>query len=219
MSWTVLAPEFAALNKAARARLDALKPMDVPAGATLFMPGEAVKGYVIVLSGRVEVNLLGPGGRDILLYEVAPGQSCIQSTLGLLGGSSYTAEAVAATDARLVLVPRIVFEALLNESGGFRKLVFSAFSGRMQSMMQLIEKMSFLRVEARLAGLIISRADASGSLAMTQANMARAIGSAREVISRRLEKLARAGLVRQERGAVHILDRRALEKLAKSPAI
>ncbi len=219
MSWTGQDPALSRLEAPARARLDALAPLDIPGGATLFSPGEAVKGYVIVLSGRVGVHLVGPTGRDILLYQVAPGQSCIQSTLGLFGGDDYTAEATTDTDTRLVLVPRGLFFSLLDSSPEFRRIVFQAFAGRMQSMMQLIENVSFMRVEERLAALLLERADAEGRLRMTQADMATAIGSAREVVSRRLDKLARAGHIAHERGMVQILDRPAVERLARSAAV
>lgn len=219
MSWTADTRDLAALEPGARATLERLRPVEVQQGAVLFRPGEAVKGYVIVLSGHVGVHLLGPNGRDILLYEVAPGQSCIQSTLGLLGGDSYSAEATASVATRLVLMPRAVFLTLLDTSPAFRKVVFAAFAERMQAMMQLIETMSFMRVEVRLAALVLARADESGTLAITQAELARAIGTAREVVSRRLDKLARTGVIRAERGVIHVLDRAALQGLAESPAV
>jgi len=218
MSWTDDPDEIAALDARARALLDTLTPMDVPKGAVLFCPGEAVKGYVVMLSGQVDVNLIGPNGRDILLYRLAPGQGCIQSTLGLLGGDVYKAEATAETAVRLVLIPRDVFFALLDSSPGFRRLVFSAFADRMQSMMQLIENVSFMSVEARLAALILDRAGLDGCLHMTQAEMATAIGTAREVISRRLDKMAQAGAVAHERGNVTILDRKALNGIVLGAA-
>ncbi len=219
MSWTGEDAALAALEPPARAILDALQPVDVPKGAVLFSPGEAVRGYVIVLSGRVGVHLIGPTGRDILLYQVAPGQSCIQSTLGLFGGDEYSAEAIAEADTRLVLLPRGSFFELLDKSAEFRRIVFQAFAGRMQSMMQLIENVSFMRVEERLAALLLERADAEGRLEMTQADMATAIGSAREVVSRRLDKLARAGCIRHERGMVQIIDRAGVARLARAAAL
>ncbi len=218
MSWTEEAEELAALEPAARSALERLKPMELPEGTRLFAPGETVKGYVVVLSGQVAVSLLGPNGRDILLYEVAPGQSCIQSTLGLLGGDDYSAEAMTMRPTRLVLIPRPVFLELLDTSPAFRKVVFAAFGERMQAMMQLIETMSFMRVEARLATLILDRA-IDGELAITQAEMARAIGTAREVVSRRLDRLARSGAIRSERGLIRVIDRAALEALINSPAV
>ncbi len=219
MSWAAEAADLAALDAPARAALDRLTPLDLPEGSVLFRSGESVKGYVIVLSGKVSVRLTGPSGRDILLYQVAPGQSCIQSTLGLLGGDDYTAEAVTDTPTRLVLLPRTLFLGLLDSSPGFRRLVFSAFAARMQSMMQLIENVSFMRVEARLATLILDRADAGGILTMTQADMATAIGTAREVVSRRLEGLAKTGCIDHERGVVRILDRAALSRQAQGPSV
>lgn len=219
MSWTAGAQELAALEPEARATLERLSPVEVPQGAVLFRPGETVKGYVIVLEGHVGVHLLGPNGRDILLYEVAPGQSCIQSTLGLLGGDDYSAEATVSAPTRLVLLPRPVFLELIDSSPAFRKVVFAAFAERMQAMMQLIETMSFMRVEARLAALVLERADEEGALAITQAEIARAIGTAREVVSRRLDKLARAGAIRAERGLIRVRDRAALEAIAQSPAM
>ncbi|OIP87862.1 MAG: Crp/Fnr family transcriptional regulator [Rhodobacterales bacterium CG2_30_65_12] len=219
MSWTRQAEELAALEPAARAALERLAPVEMAQGAVLFRPGESVKGYVIVLAGQVGVHLLGPNGRDILLYEVAPGQSCIQSTLGLLGGDDYSAEATLSAPTRLVLLPRPVFLELLDSSPAFRKVVFAAFAERMQAMMQLIETMSFMRVEARLAALVLERMDEDETLAITQAELARAIGTAREVVSRRLDKLARAGAIRAERGLIRVRDRAALEAIAHSPSV
>ena len=218
MSWTKDTTDIAGLDAPARALLDTLTPVEVPTGAVLFCPGEAVKGYVVMLSGRVDVHLIGPNGRDILLYQVAPGQSCIQSTLGLLGGEEYTGEATAAGAARLVLIPRDVFFALVDSSPGFRRLVFGAFAARMQDMMQLVENMSFMKVEARLAALVLDRAEGD-VLRMTQADMATAIGSAREVVSRRLDRWAKAGLVTHGRGEVTILNRTGLLAVKNSPAL
>lgn len=216
--WVDTAQELAALEPTARAAMARLTPMEVPEGTCLFSPGDVVKGYVIVLDGHVGVHLVGPNGRDILLYEVTPGESCIQSTLGLLGGDDYSAEAVVTRPTRLVLVPRPVFLELIDTSPAFRKVVFAAFAERMQAMMQLIETMAFLRVEARMAALILDRAEGD-RLTMTQAEIARAIGSAREVVSRRLDRLARLGVIGRERGQVIVLDRAALERIIAHPAV
>jgi CRP/FNR family transcriptional regulator len=192
--------------------------MDVPAGTVLFRPGDAVKGYVIVLEGRIGVHLIGPSGRDILLYDVVPGKSCIQTTLGLLGGDAYSAEAVADRQTRLVLLPRGAFLDLLAGDAAFRTLVFGAFAERLQSMMHLVEKVAFQRVETRLAAWLLSRAD-GGTVAATQQDIASGIGSAREVVSRRLDALARQGAIAQARGRVEILDPGILRRLADAPLL
>lgn len=215
MSWVAEAPELASLDAEAKAQLNRLNPMDAPEGMALFHPGDVVQGFVIVLSGRIDVFLTGPTGREILLYAVEPGQSCVQSTLGLLGGEEYSGEAVVRRAARLVLIPRATFLSLMDRSETFRTFVFTAFATRMQSVMHLLEKVAFQRVEARLAQCLLDRAE-QGVLHATHAEIATFIGSAREVVSRRLDALERRGVLRLDRGAVHITDSTTLREIART---
>lgn len=212
-AWIDRAPGLGSLDPGARARLAGLQPMALPKGAALFHPGEAARGFAVVLAGRIEVFLIGPNGRDILLYAVEPGGTCVQTTLGLLGGEDYTGEALTATDCELVLIPRDTFLGLMDGSAAFRAFVFAAFADRMQAMMHLLERVAFQRVEARLARLLLDRAEA-GVVRATHQDLATAIGSAREVISRRLDGFARRGLVATERGLVTIRDPAGLSRLA-----
>ena len=215
MTWVAQATSLPPLEPAATERLAHLTPFDAPKGTALFHPGDTVKGFVVVLKGRVDVFLTGPSGREILLYAVEPGQSCIQSTLGLMGGEDYSGEAITRTDCRLVLIPREMFLDLMDHSDAFRGFVFRAFATRMQSMMHLLERVAFERVESRLARCLLDRAEA-GRLTATHAEIASMIGSAREVVSRRLDALARRGILRLERGVVHINDAETLTELAKN---
>lgn len=214
MSWTAGATGLAPLGAETRAALDALVPATVPAGTVLFRPGDAAQGFVIVLSGRVDVFLTGPNGREILLYSVRPGQSCIQTTLGLLGDENYAGEAITHEECRIVLVPRARFLTLMDHAPDFRGFVFSAFAQRMQTMMHVLEKLAFQRVEARLAEHLLDVAGPDGVVSATQAELAVAIGSAREVVSRRLDALARRGIVQSERGRVLLRDPAALREIA-----
>ncbi|WP_347313249.1 Crp/Fnr family transcriptional regulator [Defluviimonas sp. SAOS-178_SWC] len=211
--WVEEATGFERLDSGARSRLERLSPISLPRGTALFHPGEAAKGFVIVLTGRIDVFLTGPSGRDILLYAVEPGGSCVQTTLGLLGGEDYSGEAVTATDVRAVLIPKDEFLSLMEGSPAFRAFVFSAFAVRMQGMLHLLERVAFQRVESRLAAALLDRAEGEVVRA-THQELATAIGSAREVVSRRLDALARSGLVATERGAVRIRDRNGLSRLA-----
>ncbi len=215
MNWVDQASDLSHLDAPTVARLNTLVPMNAPKGTVLFSPGQSVKGYVIVLKGRVNVSLTGASGREMLLYEVASGQSCIQSTLGLLGDEDYSAEAVVESDARLVLLPRAIFMELINQSTGFRALVFSAFAERMQTMMHILEKVAFQRVECRLAAHILDHADTGGNLNATQQELAAAVGSAREVVSRRLDAWSRKGFVKTARGTVQVLKSEPLKILAE----
>ncbi len=211
--WTEEAVGLEGLDARARGQLERIVPATLDRGTVLFHPGEAAKGFVVVLSGRIEVFLTGPSGREILLYAVEPGGSCVQTTLGLLGGEAYSGEAIAATSCRVVLIPKAEFLDLMAHSAAFRGFVFSAFAIRMQAMLHLLERVAFQRIESRLAEALLDRAT-DNAVHATHQDLATAIGSAREVVSRRLEAFARAGWVVTERGSVRIANAPALQRLA-----
>ena len=213
--WISHTPALDALDAPSRARLAGLPQQTLPRGTVLFRPGDAVEGFAIVLSGRIEVFLTGAGGRELLLYAVEPGQSCVQTTLGLLGEAPYSTEAITAQETEVVMIPRPLFRALMDSAPAFRQLVFAAFAERMGGMIQLMERVSFQSVECRLADWLCIRAE-GGRVQATQAEIATQIGSAREVVSRRLDAFARRGWVQTERGAVVLTDPGALRRLALS---
>ena len=214
MGWTARAPSLAALPAEARARLDARAPVSVPRGTPLFHAGDTARGFVLVLSGRIEVFTASASGREMMLYAVEPGQSCVQTTLSLLGGEAYTGEAIAASDCTLVDIPRALFLTLMDDAPAFRGFVFTAFGQRMREMMQLLQVVAFQRREGRLAALLLARAVA-GEVRATHQDIATALGSAREVISRHLDSFARRGWVTTERGLVRLSDAGALRRLAE----
>ena len=98
MTWLKTARGLPDFDTPCCAQLGQLMPQIAPAGTVLFRAGETVKGFVVVLTGQIDVFLTGPSGREIQLYVVEPGESCIQSTLGLLGGEDYSGEAITRTD-------------------------------------------------------------------------------------------------------------------------
>lgn len=212
-SWTLTALGLERLEAAARQKLSTLGPVVVPKGRIIFRPGDRVEGFVMVLSGRVGVYLTGANGRELLLYAVTPGETCVQTTLGLLGEQDYTGEAIAETDLSAVFVPKPLFAELMAVSDAFRTFVFHAFADRLQTVMQLIEKVAFVTIEARLAQCLVERGT-GGAVKATHQELASIIGSSREVVSRRLELLARQGIIGLERGAITIVDAPALARKA-----
>lgn len=212
MTWT---NQVGALSQEAARRLQALPEQSVPKGAVLFRAGDAAQGFVVVLQGRIEVHLTGPSGRQILLYSVEPGQSCVQTTLGLMAGEPYSGEAFAATEAKVVMIPRPVFLQLIESEAAFRGFVLTALGRRMQDVTRLLEQVAFATIESRLAAALLDMAEAD-QVQATQAELAARIGSAREVVTRRLDAFQRAGWVETDRGTVRITDRLALEHAART---
>jgi CRP/FNR family transcriptional regulator, anaerobic regulatory protein len=198
-----------------RSALTALKPVVIDQGHVVFRPGETASGFFVVLSGRIGVYLTGLSGREMRLYEVEAGQTCIQTTLGLLGEKNYGGEAVAESHTRAIVIPRAIFLDLMNRSAWFRHFVFHAFAARIGDITRVLEQVAFVKVEQRLASELLAQADIGGLVTATHQELAVAIGSVREVVSRRLEAFARSGLVVLERGQISIAD---LEGLRRSAA-
>ena len=200
MKWSPTKAGLTGLSPQDLQALSRLKVLSLPQGAVLFQPGQKVEGYAIILSGRVDVSLSAASGREILLYSVVPGQSCIQTTMGLLGDAIYSAGAQTASPTQLVMVPRPLFTQLMDSTPSFRAMVFSAFAGRMGTMMELLEK--------------VALATGPGPVQLTQSELAAQVGTAREVVSRRLENWAQRGLVRTARGQIELCNRPALQAIA-----
>ena len=208
--WTDILP----LDDASRAELAALPQTHVSQGSVLFRAGDAAQAFVLVLQGRIEVHLTAASGREILLYAVEPGQSCVQTTVGLLGDDPYSGEALATRDSDLVLIPKRQFLRLMDRDSRFRAFVLRAFGQRMADLTRVLEQVAFERVETRLAAALLDLA-VDGVVRATQADLAARIGSAREVVSRQLHGLAQAGLIATIRGQVRLLDRAGLQRLAQ----
>lgn len=183
--WRATNDLYRTLEPAAQALLQNATNMGASKGDILFRPNDEVQGFILLLSGHVGVYMNGQGGRDILLYDIKRGQTCIQTMLGMMSGDSHSAEAVCETDCALAILPRPLFDTLLETSPVFRTYVFAAFSERMQNMMQLLEKVAFVRFEARLAAALLERADADSQIKATHQELASNICGGNPVKNRR----------------------------------
>ena len=211
-------PGLAGLSGDLRAAFGGLPRRTIPQGTTLFSPGAPCQGFALVLEGSVRVDVTGASGRSILLYRIGPGQTCVQSTLCLLGEASYSGAAACETALTMVFVPRPLFERAMGESEPFRRFIFRMFAARLDEMTRLLESVAFVRVESRLAGALLERARRIGTDAVeaTHQELAEEIGTAREVVSRHLDAFRRDGLIASARGRLDLLDRTRLAALAGS---
>ncbi|MDD7910933.1 MULTISPECIES: Crp/Fnr family transcriptional regulator [Pseudovibrio] len=188
--------------------------VSVPKDTVIFGPGKAPDNLLLLLSGVVRVQQLSEGGREIILYRVHAGESCVLTTACLLAYEDYSAEGIAETEVEAVAIPRSVFDDLIAQSETFRRFVFSAYSRRITDLFMVIEELAFQRIDIRLAHKLVELAGAGDAISATHQQMAAELGTAREVISRQLREFQRREWITQSRGSIQITDRAALEKLA-----
>jgi CRP/FNR family transcriptional regulator len=188
----------------------------VPAGQVIFGPGRSPDNLLLLLQGTVRVHQTSESGREIVLYRVEAGQSCVLTTACLLAHEDYTAEGVAETDVEAVAIPRSVFDELMARSADFRSFVFTAYSRRITDLFRVIDEVAFGRIDVRLAHRLVSLARGGADVEATHQQLATELGTAREVISRQLQEFHRKGWIAQARGAIRLDDRAALERVAES---
>jgi len=178
-----------------------------------FRPGDPCQGYVLVLEGSIKVSQLSEGGREVVLYRVEEGQACILTTACLLAHRSYASEGVAEDSVRAIFLPQPRFFDLLEVSETFRTFVFANFGERLVDLMALIDGLAFHRIDERLAHLLVDRCDHQQRVLETHKLLADELGTAREVVSRRLKDMEKRGLLRLSRGQIQIQDLEGLRKI------
>lgn len=187
-----------------------------PVGTVAFQEESPCEGLTLVTSGSIRVVRAGHNGREILLYRVHPGESCILSVSCLLGRTAYGARGIVDEDLTGVQLPADVFERLVAEAPAFRGFIFELFGARIAALMQLVEEVAFHRLDQRLAALLLRRIrDVGGAaIADTHQGLADQVGSVREIVSRVLESFESQGAISLGRGRVTVLQPAILEEAA-----
>lgn len=183
------------------------------AGDVLFRPGDDPKGWIVIERGRVRVGLTADTGREVTLYRLSAGDTCLLTTSALLASISLPAEATAESDVEARFVPTAVFERLLGEDAEFRHAVLRNYAERMAELVMVIQDVLFHGLPERLARLLTS-APGGAELEITHQAIAKEIGSSREVVSRVLARFERDGLIASERGRIKIVDSAGLKRIA-----
>ncbi len=183
-------------------------------GAVVFGQGASPETLLLLLDGTVRVQQQAANGREIVLYRVQAGESCVLTTATLLAYDDHSAEGVAETDVRAAAIPRLVFDDLIATSARFREFVFRSYSRRITDLFYVIDELAFRRVDIRLAQKLLDLQDGKNCLKATHQQLAAELGTAREVVSRQLQEFQRKGWVKLSRGAVKVLNAAELQNLA-----
>lgn len=196
--------------------LSGARALHLQAGAAVFNSGLKCPGFVAVRSGVIKVSHLSPGGREITLYRVGPGDVCLQTFTCLTQDAVYSATGTAETALAATVIPKANFERLMADHAAFRARIFKAIGARFSDFQQAIETLAFTGLPARVAGALLRLSGGTAQVHATHDAIASEIGSAREAVSRLISAFVRDGLVASERGRIRILQTGALEKIRDS---
>ena len=187
-----------------------------------FSKGETVHGYgssclgtALVLKGELRVFILSEDGREITLFRMGEGASCVLSASCIIRQITFETNLVAESDCALLVLGSAAFDKLAEENIYVKCFLYEVAAERFSSVMWTMQQILFLKMDKRLANFLVSECEASGSktIKMTHERIAVNIGSAREVVARMLKRFEADGLVSLGRGCVIIKDLQSLKKI------
>jgi CRP/FNR family transcriptional regulator len=184
--------------------LASMKQHHFQKGEMVFREKDICTVLGFVLSGDIRVYMLDEEGREITLYDVLPGETCILNVACILASLPYPARAMMVEEGDAYLIHAADFRRLVDEHAEMRAFVHSGLGGRLISMMRLVEEVAFRRLDERLRHYLAEKNE-DGVLNTTHQRIANELGTSREVISRLLGEFERKGAVSLSRNRIEVL--------------
>ena len=156
--------------------------------------------------------MLSADGREATIYRLRTGETCVLSASCATVSMTFDVQIDAETDCDLLIIPTPVFSQLMEENLYVENFVYRSSTERLSDLIQAVERMFFMTLRQRVAAFLIDESASNGNstISLTQEHLARAIGSAREAVSRTLKQLSQTGSIEVSRGGIHILDKSKL---------
>ncbi len=174
-------------------------------------------GMIFVTQGELRVYLLSEDGREVTLYRLYAGDVCVLSAACVLKEITFQVQIDASQESEIVLVGSNVVHHIWEENLKFRCFVYEKAIERFSDVMWTMQQILFMSADKRLATFLLEESSKTGTqkLELTQEQIAKYMGSAREVVSRLLKYFAQEKVVQLFRGGVTILDKEKLQQLAE----
>jgi CRP/FNR family transcriptional regulator len=176
---------------------------EIPAHQFICLEGDKCGGIPLVLEGRARIYKLGESGREITLYRVEPGDSCILTASCIMSGLAFPAFAVTETAVEAAVIPAAVLQRWVYQYPIWGEFLWRLLATRFAEVISLVEEVAFQRVDKRTADYLVQSAGEDGRIKKTHQDIAADIGTSREVISRILKEFEHKGMITMSRGEIH----------------
>lgn len=180
----------------------------LPAGTIIMNEDIKCSGVTLIVNGLVRIYKLSDEGREVTLYRIGRGETCVLTIACLLGSGTipYPVSAVTEHDTLMAIAPLELFRRIFQKEEAARNFVFSAMAAKFYTVLGLVENITFKRTNERLLDLLISKTGGGAyPLYATHEAIASELGTAREVVSRLLKEFELNGMLKLQRGKVTLL--------------
>ena len=184
-------------------------------GEVLHNSSEGCLGMVLVKSGQIRAYLLSEDGREITLMRLFQGDICVLSASCILDAITFEVSIDAEEDSQVVLLPSNLMHQLMEQTIHVEKFTYQLIAASFSDVMWTMQQILFMSFDKRLAIFLLDEVakNHSDALKITHEQIAKYMGSAREVVSRMLKYFEGEGIVALSRGGIQVLDKKKLKGL------
>lgn len=177
------------------------------ADAVLMNEDDYIQAIPIVLNGSIKVMRTDDDGKEILLYYIKPGESCVMSFLGATCNERSKIKAIVDEPAEILMLPISKAVELIRSVPEWIEFIFQLYNRRFEELLDVINAIAFQKVDERLWELLKKKSEMNKSkeLAVTHQQVADELGTAREVVSRLLKQLEKSKKITLSRNKITIL--------------
>jgi CRP/FNR family transcriptional regulator len=196
----------AAFEKELKEEIALLPIIELKTNSVVLIENVYVKNIPILLEGSIKVRKTDESGKEIILYQIYPGESCILSIISCLNDKRCNAEAYVEKTSKLIMVPASKVKLWMEKYSSWKQYVFNHYYDKFDELITLIDAIAFKQVDMRLLNKLKEYQIKQGNkIVITHQTLASEIGTAREVISRLLKQLEKENFVKLERGTIKII--------------
>lgn len=184
------------------------------AGSIILNENSHIRSIPIVTKGTLKVIRTEEDGREILLYYIKAGESCIMSFLGGMHNETSKVKAEVEDNAEVLFLPMDKVALFIKEYPQWLDYIFRLYHKRFEELLEIVNAISFKKVDDRLLSLLYKKQELTDNhtLNITHEQLANELGTARTVVSRLLKQLEENGTVRLGRNKITILHHQNSQK-------
>ncbi len=182
-----------------------------PAGSVILNENAYIRAIPLVTQGSIKVIRTDEDGREILLYYIKSGESCIMSFLGGLHNETSKVKAEVEEDAEILFLPIDKVSLFIKDYPQWLDYIFRLYHKRFEELLDMVNAIAFKKVDERLLSLLHKKSELTGSrtLQVTHEQLANELGTARVVVSRLLKQLEEEGVVQLGRNRITLTQQRS----------
>lgn len=177
------------------------------AGSVILNENAHIRAIPIVTKGSMKVIRTEEDGREILLYYIKAGESCIMSFLGGMHNETSKVKAEVEEDAEILFLPIDKVSLFIKEYPQWLDYIFRLYHKRFEELLEIVNAIAFKKVDERLLNLLNKKAALTDNkiIAITHEQLANELGTARVVVSRLLKQLEDRGTVKLGRNKITLV--------------